>query len=305
MAAFKEIGISFRSGISLGMDAGIVIAQEGRKPDIDFPESLIMEWSAPVGWTSFKIPLTAIRMCQLPGTDPELVVMGAGGYVHVVSQRRIVEEMIDLTNEGPRLRGNIRDMRLIGDHIYAAGMNRQVYRRIAPGKWVHCDRGVVQPLGTLEITGFCAIDGLSESEFWAVGFNGEIWYCAGQTWYRIDSPTNLILHRVRVIDDDLIYASGQEGVLLKGSRNGWQHIEHTITNENLWGMEWFNDRLYIAGDHAIYCYDGNQLAVVDTGLGDNYTYRHLNAFNGGMWSFGTHHIARTDGKNWYDVTPRE
>jgi hypothetical protein len=243
-------------------------------------------------------------MWMLSEPHKQLVIMGAGGYVAVVTGGTVTEEMVDESVEGPRGRGNIRDMRLIGGHLYAAGMNRQVYRREGPQRWVHCDRGVVQPLGNLTVSGFSAIDGLTESDIYAAGFNGEIWHYDGKSWQQFDSPTNVLLHRIRVVGADLAFASGQLGVLLQGSRQGWRPIEHDVTTEDLWGMEWFDGHLYVAGDEAIYRVEGDQLKVVDTGLGTSFTYRHLHANAGAMWSFGPKHIAKTDGKMWMDVTPR-
>mgnify|MGYP002395815536 CR=1 FL=1 len=296
--------LSFRSGISLGPNEGKVIAQLGPSPHRDFPESYIMEWSAQKGWRTRKIQLTAIRMSTIKLPTDQLIIMGAGGYVVVISGDKTTEEMVDPTDTGPKFRGNIRDMRLIGSHLYAAGMNRQVYRRDGSNRWLHCDEGVVLPLGTLEITGFSAIDGINEKNIYAAGFNGDIWKYNGRNWRQIDSATNVILHRIRVIESNLIFAGGQKGVLLKGSEHEWHPVMHDITSDDLWGMEWFRGRLYVSTDYAIYVLDGEQLEAVNTGLGDSFTYRHLHASNGAMWSFGPKHIAKTDGKKWIDVSPR-
>lgn len=263
-----------------------------------------MEWSDQKGWSSYRIALTARRMWLLDEPQPKLVVMGAGGYVVVISDVGMTEEMVDESDDGPRYRGNIRDMRLIGDHLYAAGMNRQVYRREQAGRWVHCDQGVAQPKGNLTVSGFSAIDGLTETDIYATGFNGEIWHYDGRKWRALDSPTNVLLHRIRAINPGLVFAAGQEGVLLQGSCNAWRFIDHDVTTENLWGMEWFQSHLYVAGDTSLFRLEGGTLRVVDTGLGKSFTYRHLHAHQGAMWSFGPKHIAKTDGGAWTDVTPR-
>lgn len=296
--------LSFRSGYALGVDAGMVIAQLGPAPHPDAPESLIMEWTEESGWTSQRIALTARRMWVFSEPRKQSIIMGEGGYLLVLSDGTIREEMVDQSDDGPRYRGNMRDLRFIGGHLYAAGMNRQVYRREAPGRWVHWDEGVVQPLGTLKVSGFSAIDGLAESDIYASGFNGEIWHYDGKTWRQIDSPTNLVLHRIRVIRPDLVFACGQEGVLLQGAGDTWRPVEHDVTTENLWGMEWFNGSLYVSGDRAIYRLSNDQVEVVDTGLGESFTYRHLHANNGAMWSFGPRHVAKTDGRSWTNVTPQ-
>jgi hypothetical protein len=295
--------VSFRSGLSLGPNEGKVIAQVGPRPPLESPESQIMEWSEPGGWKSYKVALTAIRMCMLEASEAELVIMGASGYASVVAGSTSTEEMVDESRNGPMCRGNIRDMHAIGEHLYAAGMSRQVYRRESAMHWVHCDQGTVQPLGSLAVAGFSAIDGITESDIYAVGFNGEIWHYDGKDWRRLDSPTNLILHRVRAIGPDTVFASGQEGVLLQGSQNGWRAVDHGVTTDDLWGMDWFEGSLYVASDRAIYRFANGRLEAVDTNLGKSFTYRHLHANKGALWSFGPKHIAKTDGRGWLDVTP--
>lgn len=303
MTDTSDLSLSFRSGISLGIDEGMVIAQKGPRPDPEFPESHIMHWTADRGWRTQVIALTAIRMTTVEEAETDLLIMGAGGFIAAMSGERFTEEMVDESNEGPKFRGNIRDMRVIGKHAYAVGMSRQVYRRDGPGSWRHWDAGVVQPLGTLDIAGFSAIDGFSESDLYAAGFEGEIWHFDGDGWRPVDSPTNLIIHRVRTIAPDRVYASGQKGVLLEGRDQAWKPILHDATSEDLWGMEWFNDSLYVSSESGIFRLEDDTLTAVDTGLGDGFSYRHLHAHGGAMWSFGPGHVAKTDGQTWTDVTP--
>jgi hypothetical protein len=207
--------------------------------------------------------------------------------------------------DGPQGRGPLRDLKWIGNHLYAVGMSRQVYRREGVGIWIHRDEGTVLPLGSKTVAGFNSIDGISEDDFYAVGFGGEIWRSLNGRWREIESPTNVVLHRVRVIRDDLAYACGQEGVLLRGRGDGWEQIDHGATEDDLWDVEWYGDRLYVAHDDGLFLLtDADDLDIVKFGIRGTITCRHLHANDGVLLSSGPKNVLWTgDGKKWQDITP--
>lgn len=153
------------------------------------------------------------------------------------------------------------------------------------------------------VVGFNAIDGASEDDVFAVGYRGEIWRAMAARWQRLESPTNAILHRVRVAQPNLAYAGGQRGVLLRGRGERWEPIVHDATRDDLWGMEWFGGSLYVASESAVFrLADDDTLEVV--GERTLEYCGHLSAADGVMWSFGTKQLAWTvDGSAWNDVTP--
>jgi hypothetical protein len=147
------------------------------------------------------------------------------------------------------------------------------------------------------------MDGLDESDIYAVGFEGEIWRRVSEKWRQLESPTNVILHQVRMVKKNLAYACGQKGVLLVGKGDEWTEIKHTATEDDLWGMQLFNDTLYVASDDGIFALDKNSdlNAVSVKGIK---TFGYLHANEGVMWSFGLKDLIWTDdGKKWHDETP--
>lgn len=301
----NENPYSFLSGVVQDADVGRVIAQVDELKDAGSTSSTLLKWTRhDRQWTAFELSWHATRLCMGSVPEPYLLAVGPAGFVLGGNAQGTFEEEIDASDEGPGRRGDIRDLRFIGDHAYVAGMSRQVYRREGPGRWVRQDSGTVQPLGALELAGFNAIDGLSESDVFAVGFGGEIWRRHEQVWRQLDSPTNLVLHRVRVISSNLAYACGQEGVLLRGNGDQWEAIPQDTVIDDLWGMEWYREQLYVACDSGLFVLtDEDDLSRVDMGLGDVST-RHLHQNDGVLWSFGPKHVIWTeDGINWEDVTP--
>jgi len=281
-----------------------VIAQIDELVDAGETASRVMKWVSG-SWSQFSLEWSAVRVCQV-AAPPQFFALGPDGEILVGSPNGAPqEETLDETIEGPQGRGPLRDLRLIGDHPYAVGMSRQVYRREGAGIWRHRDEGTVLPLGSKIVAGFNSIDGLSEDDFYAVGFGGEIWRCLKGRWRQIESPTNVVLHRVRVVPDDLAYACGQEGVLLRGRGDEWEQIDHGATEDNLWDLEWYGDRLYLAHDDGLFTLKGaNSLEAVKFGIRGTITCRHLHANDGVLLSSGPKNVVWTsDGKKWEEITP--
>lgn len=228
---------------------------------------------------------------------------GRLGYIGVIDGDKVFDETII----GPQSEGFIRDLKIIGQHAYATGMGRQVYRRLGPGNWQRFVSGIADTSNDyLQVTGFNAIDGVSEEDIYAVGFDGEIWRCVRGQWHQITSPTNLILECVKAIKPDLVYAAGQAGILLRGCEDIWEFIDQTQTTQDFWGLEWFSGRLYLSTEEGLFrLNERDELEAVQMNLPEPRTYSQLDASNGALWSFGPKHLSWTvDGQTWNDVVMR-
>jgi hypothetical protein len=237
----------------------------------------------------------------------QLLVLGPQGKVdcNFPAPKPAHEEEIDPV-DGVARSGDFMDLRLIGDHVYACGMARQVYRRDGDRQWTRVDQGAVLPPGSMEVVGFTSMDGLSEDDFYAVGFEGEIWRCLRGVWNPMDTVTNVVLQCVRVVTPDRIYACGQNGILLRGSGNRWKVLDTpSVEEQELWSIQLFNGEVYLASERALYKLDANDVPRrLDLKLGPDLTHGHLHAADGVMWSFGVKDLLLTeDGKTWRDATP--
>jgi len=251
-----------------------------------------------------KLEWHANRMCIHSVPESHLVSTGPAGIVSILTKAGKEEEEIDSTLDGPERRGDICDMRVIGDHVYVCGMSRQVYRREGKNMWTRQDEGLVKPRGSFDLVGFNAIDGLTEKDILAVGFGGEIWRRQKQTWRQLESPTNVVLTALRVVKPNLAFACGQQGILLRGRGDHWEVIAAEGTKEDLWGVEWFNDKLYVASTNNLYTWDekSNDLEKVTLDMKGKYTFSHLHQNDGLLLSVGPKHVIYTeDGTKWVDT----
>lgn len=253
-------------------------------------------------WEHWLIEWPTAALCKTDVPSAQVLTMGNGGRIHVATASGFSEESVDDGNEGPPHRGMLRDMRKIGQHIYVAGMGRQVYKRAVPGKWVRADDGVLVPRGKARGLGFESIDGFTEADILAVGWRGEIWHFDGKLWRPEDSPTNLLLNRVLCAPDGFAYICGKVGVLIRGKPGKWEQIEHEATRDDFWGMTWFDGHLWLSTLDAVYRLEkSGALALVDMGEGDPLTCGWLDANDGVMWSIGAEDLAFFDGEVWTEV----
>jgi hypothetical protein len=293
----------FLGGFVQNRNVGRVIAQFEDFVQDGSTSSSLMMWNKNKGqWHHFNLGWTAIA---LHVAKTGMTALSADGLVFSADSAGTREEKIDVTEQGPAHRGPLTDMCYIGDHLYVAGVKRQVYRLESAGEWTRADKGTLVSLDSQDEAGFQSIHGLDESTLFAVGRGGEIWRCKNREWNKEDSPTNSDLHCVRVVGSGLAYATGKNGTLLRWDGTNWSLIEQDATENDMWGIQDFNDKLYIASDDGLFALENDDsLSSVLTIPGVLPACRNLHANDGVMWSFAPKHVAWTgDGVTWHNVTP--
>ncbi|NVN91648.1 MAG: hypothetical protein HXX11_13735 [Desulfuromonadales bacterium] len=251
-------------------------------------------------WIYRTMPWGTAGLCGVTVPDIEFFAVGVDGEVLRGTRTGFNDEKVDDSGNGPQKRGFLRDVRMIGGSVYVVGMGRQAYRRGKTGTWSRFDAGILSD--TKELVGLNSVDGVNEKNIYAVGLSGEIWFYNGLKWVRVDSPTNLALHRVLCIAPDKVYACGAGGILLSGSEGKFEVIEPDTTDDNFYDMGWFQNKLYVAGLKNLYVMADDKLKVVDFKLGDGFTTGHLHSKENMMWTVGSRHLAYTlDGNKWIQV----
>lgn len=227
---------------------------------------------------------------------------------HMLSKRGVLiqrtpegvrELPIPDADTGPGQLGYVSQIRMIGSHLYVCGFRRQVYR-LDQDRWRPLHRGIVAAAGERRY-GFLSIDGVSESDIYAVGRMGEIFHYDGTKWDAIDSPTSSDLNRVRCAPDSPVYACGDNGTLVYGGGNAWAVHNDAGMKENCWGVEVFDGRVYVAHLKGLLEFDGEGWKPVVTGLTPEIAGYRLHANDGLLWSFGQDDLAFTDGTKWERV----
>lgn len=304
MKKTKENPMSFLSCFVQDRETMRVTSQIDELKDAGSTSSMMMKWERHDSqWYAHDFEWHATKILFHSTPSPHVVVSGPAGIVGIASPEGVIEEEIDPSLDGPSRRGDICDLRIIGDHVYVCGMSRQVYRREWKNHWTRQDEGVVKPRGSFDVVGFNAIDGLSEDDIFAVGFAGEIWRRQKSKWKQLSNPTNVVLSALRVVKSDLAFACGQHGVLLRGKGDAWAVCDHGGTDKDLWGLEWFQGKLYIASTDELYVLnEGDELEKVKLDLKGKFTFSHLHQNDGVLLSVGPKHVLYTeDGRHWIDT----
>jgi len=260
-------------------------------------------------WESTEVPFVANSICAIGQNGENALILGVGGRVLSWKDGGMVENFIDDSDEGPQYFGDLTEIRKIGGTAYAVGMSRTVYRLEASGAWTRMDAGVRTGDDDDSDAGFTSIDGFSHTDLYAVGWDGEIWHYNGKAWAQEESGTNLILFRVVCGGDDVAYACGQNGIILRGRAQSWEVVDHGATRLKLWGATWFRDQLYVASTKSLFVLNGNTLEPVDIAspreldFSKNTSFYHLDSNEEVLWSAGRKMLLFTeDGKTWHEPT---
>jgi hypothetical protein len=258
--------------------------------------TFFFEWSEGE-WAGSEtaLPWGVVGMTVCTHPIEQVLALGENGQVWCCGSGDVHEERVHAADA--ELRHALRGIRAIGGRAYAVGMDRQAFRREATGLWLPIDRGA-RPTPGGPVAGFEAVDGFTENEIYAVGWNGAIWSYDGDRWSEIASPTNLILNDVCCAGDGVAYACSQRGGLLRGRGRRWEPIENPTTSDDIWRLAWYRDRLYLSTMRAVYALEGDEIVPVAMGDDPPATCFHLSTRDDVLWSIGAKDVMAFDGENW-------
>lgn len=168
---------------------------------------------------------------------------------------------------GPRMPGTLRHLtcsRVIGNRLFVAGMQRQVFSRpLAGGDWSREDDGTLVPPTSTDIAGFNGIDGLDTGDLYAVGLHGALWRRHQGQWIALDGPSNTSLVAVAAVTPRRVYIAGARGLLWVGHGEVWHPIDHGATDQTLSSLAWFAGHLYAVAERGVlFRLDGHSLTPV-------------------------------------------
>lgn len=287
---------SFVTGVVRFNDLGYFVIQDDAIDPDEFPHSYFVIWDMANWYEASRKnwSTVSITVCKQP--IEQMIAIGPYGEVFLAGSNDMHEETIGQGLYSPVHCGPLRKVRFIGAHAYAVGMGRQVYRREGMQNWTCIDQQM-RPLQG-QVKGFEAIDGFSEEDIYAVGWDGEIWQYDGRTWRERSSPTNLILHDVCCTKDGEVYISGQAGLLLRGCGSKWECIATDNLKTDIWSLAWYFDKLYISTFRGLFVLKDDKLELVDLGNDFPSTFYHLSSNNGVLWSIGRKDVMSYDGNTW-------
>ena len=288
---------SFVGGAIRAEDLGYLVLSDDHAAALGTRLSGFVQWE-PKGWGDGGQEqwLTAGVSVALRPRE-QLIAIGEHGEVLLVGSGDRHTEQISVGNESPKSRGPLRGVRRVDGNIYVVGMDYQVYRRDDEGRWASLETGLREKRASDEVVGFEAVDGFSQDDMYAVGWDGVIGSFDGSRWTRRESPTELVLVDVCCAGDGKVYACGRRGMLVSGRDDTWEIVD-TGVSEDLWNLAWFGGKLYAASTRELYVLDRGKLAPVKMGKDRPKTFGKLATGANRMWSIGEKDAMAFDGKKW-------
>ena len=293
MSGIELTNMAIRTGLVRQPGIGYFIACDPQK-EASEPHAKLCKYSNGQ-ITSSDVPFNAHSICLVSKPEMALVFVDSEGIfaIHTATSSH-ADNIFNASHPPPATPryGSVRSVAQIDGRAHAVGHGGMVYRMDAFSSWTRIDEGLP------EILNVTAIDGKSETDCCAVGHKGGVWLLDEQHWLGQDCPTNQHLSCVTYADEQSIYIGGYSGTLLHLKSGEWTDYSTPEFTQNIWGLAWFADRLYISTMLGLYVLDGTRFKPVDfNGLSPNSFYK-LSTSDDVLWSIGEHEIFEWDGNTW-------
>ncbi|HMP18579.1 MAG TPA: hypothetical protein PKD72_16250, partial [Gemmatales bacterium] len=261
-------------------------------------------WKRTEAWQSWTVKNRIIAICKLDPVTGQVLFVGNDGNMLRYEGDSFQPEAIGVPEKGPSALRTLTAAQVIGKYVYAAGMQRQVFRRpLAGGNWSRCDQTCLEDGKPFRMAGFLAIQGFHEEDLYATGYHGEIWHFDGKRWTSLDSPTNVRITSICCVEPGVVYLSGDHGLLLKGNNtDGWEVIGDGSYPHTFWSMEYFAGVLYLSSNHGkLFQLEDQAIVPVDFKLKHEVSTFTLTQGDGLLLSIGNHDLLLLDGETWSPI----
>ena len=205
-------------------------------------------------------------------------------------------------------------LKVIGDHVYAAGGIRKLFRRDDVGEWTDLTDPDKHPnlfkrLKFLKerdgdygnsFEGFDAVDGFSETDIYAGGLR-DLCRFDGKRWHEIMLPEYPSINAVLCAEDGYVYVTGRGGPVLRGREERWEVLDAPALDYK--SLAWFDGKVWLGSDY--------ELGVMEDGKYQRYEFPEdgpaqfsffgVDANNDLLMSYGTEQVMLFDGKQWLEM----
>jgi hypothetical protein len=310
--------VTFRTG-SAGKREVICLsgAIDAFDPDEPFTKILAYDERTTYRWSfqqfDFVVPSICTWRNPAPPGEGCFAALSENGEVVLLVNPPRQEQILEagLTHPSARGYGYLNNIRQIGERLYACGFSGQVYRRNAPGDWVHMDQGILQPPDKQGGEYFVqVINGAHEQAIYIAGCEFDPGYPAradfwdGQAWTRLALPASTgRINDIYIESEERVWMCGANGTLILGNaRDGFATTNRLGAAQLFLSFTKYRDRYYLASNLGLFQFDGvpgHLFRKVRTSLTPELADANVvQSVDGVLWSMGTKDIARFDGVTW-------
>jgi hypothetical protein len=244
-------------------------------------------------YTGLNLP--KLGVCSLPLSQAMMVARNNDGQVVLLGGGRdFPDEFIDIGKVPMPWR-----IKTIDGYAYSVGGQRKIYKRTSIGQW---NRILEVPrVEAIETVGFKDMDAFSESDMYAVGGHGDVWYFDGKQWKQMGFPSNVQLGTVTCAGDGNVYISGEGGSLWVGQKSTWKNI-YKGSSSILWNdVLWFEGKLWLSSDYQFRIWNGKSLEPVMHEGKAVPMNGHMDAYDGLLAIASSEYVMTYDGKSWKHI----
>lgn len=290
-------GLEFVRGVELADRRFVVAAQDPAISQKSNPHTGYSFWTKERGWEEIGVKGRVTVDLTTNEEATMILSMDQAGIVYETDGQTGLNTGLGGDDESP-LDKEIRCVKQIGDHVFAAGVARQVYARQSGKSWHMIN--VPDMMVSDRPAAFQGICGLSPTAVYFAGFGGEIWFWDGTLWREIASPTNIVLNAMAAGPESCV-AVGMAGQVLMGRGDDWETVEHDVTNEPFWSVQAYGDAFYLTALSGIYRLKNGYLEPFRDVDDEMRTVYGLSVGPSGLWSVGSADIALFDGTDWHTI----
>ena len=290
-------GLEFIGGVEMSNGSFFLSTQDPNLSLRSNPHSGLVLWTAQDGWQELGMePQITVDVATAKDGTVAMIMDPFGNILEFDGEYLDETKVTDAAGEPPRF--ELRCMRGIGGSVHVGGVGRLGYRRQAGGAWQMTTTEAMQQFDTP--VAFAGIDGFSDSELYAAGWEGEIWSFDGRGWTSQHSPTNLILNDI-CAGPDICVAVGLSGRVMSGRGDSWKMIEHDATSEPFWSVRAYDGAFYMSTINGIYKLENGEVTLFQSLDGIVRTSYALAVGPSGLWSIGSQDVALFDGNTWQTI----
>lgn len=294
---FTELELQIRTGVVRQSTLGVLLAADPKKEEREELHTHFFKWKTGT-FSAGTFNFSAHAACEIREPRPAIVMVASQGEFCVSSSGGIEYGNIFIKSQpgsNDERFGSFRSVANVAGRAHAVGLRGMVYRLDEWVRWTRIDEGLPR------IFDIEAIHGFEDAELYAVGQRGLMWERTPKKWERRETPTNVHLNAVICAADGTVYVGGCKGVLLRGRHDAWTVIEHEAFTNDIWDLEWFEDKLYVSTQAGVYRLNKEQLERVDFGEDAPQSTHWLSAAEGVLWSIGQRDVMSFDGRRWTRV----
>lgn len=282
-----------RTGRIIDLNTIVLLMESPRLAQSDIPHTLVAMWRRAQPWVKVRLDYNAIDVTRVPGStksEPWFVMIGNTGKYTAVMDRPSVSGII-VEEDG------LASANFIQGSVLAVGILGGVYRMRDRNSWEKLTNKNVNE----NLSDVCAHP---SGGFLVSGWGGLIALFTGGDVERIETGTNIILTSIICDNQGEIFACGQKGVILRGTKDSLRPLNLVGITDDFWSIVKFQGDIYVSSTIALYkLVDDETLELVQCDSEEiPTTFYHLDTYEDSlMLSVGQKDALLFDGMEWNSI----